>query len=79
MHSSYIDLNELESMGVFSKNKSSDPNKYKTYNEFAEAQVAKFPEIMLAFMQYEGGDDAMFYLQLIWMSDFYKAKKKQVV
>ena len=77
--SSYIDLDKLESYGVFDNAKPTDPSKFGSYNEYTADQVSKFPEILLAFMQYEGGDDAMYYLQLIWMDDFYKSKKNMVV
>ena len=77
--SSYIDLEKLEAFTAFNTAKPSDPNKFKTYNDYTADQVGKFPKIVLAFMQYDGGEDAMFYLQLIWMSDFYKARKKQSV
>ena len=77
--SSYIDLEKLEAFTALNTTKPSDPNMFRSYNDYAADQVDQFPEILLAFMQYDGGDDAMFYLQLIWMSDFYKARKKQSV
>ena len=76
--SQHIDLNKLEAYSTLNNDKLADLTKFNSYNEYTADQVSKFPEIFLAFMQYEGGDDAMFYLQLIWMNDFYEGKKNLV-
>lgn len=77
--SKYLDFTKLANYGIFDSPSLDEAAEFKTYNSYARSQVDKFPEILMAFMQYDGGDDAMFYLQLIWMSDFCKAKKKQAV
>ena len=77
--SKYLDFTKLASYGIFDNTALEEAATFKTYNSYASYQVERFPEILTAFMQYEGGDDAMFYLQLIWMSDYSKSRKKMAV
>jgi hypothetical protein len=49
---------------------------FKTYNEYAAHKIKSLPDIMLSFLQYEGGDDAIYYMQLVWMEDYHLAHKK---
>lgn len=77
--SKYLDFSKLANYGIFDNTALEEAATFKTYNSYASYQVERFPEILMAFMQYEGGDDAMFYLQLIWMSDYAKSRKKMAV
>ena len=77
--SKYLDFLNLVEGGVFDPTSLEEAAEFKTYNEYAEHQVDKFPEILMAFLQYDTGEDSMFYLQLVWMHDYFKGKKKQAV
>lgn len=77
--SKYLEFLNLVESGVFDPTNLEEAAEFKTYNEYAEYQVNKFPEILMAFMQYDTGEDSMFYIQLVWMHDYFKGKKKQAV
>ena len=70
-----LDLSKISKSGFFDSN----PANYKTYNEYVADQVETLPEIIMALFEYEGGDDVLFYIQLAWMNDFYKSRKKLVM
>jgi hypothetical protein len=72
---SYLSLDKLSSVYLLD----TESTKRACYNEYVADQVREISDIILAFLQYEGGDDALFYMQLLWMDDFYKSKKNMVV
>jgi hypothetical protein len=65
--SNYVMDSALQDVDIFS---------FKTYNEYAAHKIIGLPDVMLSFLQYEGGDDAIYYMQLVWMEDYHLAHKK---
>jgi|10_taG_2_1085330.scaffolds.fasta_scaffold00201_38 hypothetical protein len=56
-----------------------DPKKFKTYNEFVAANIKSFPEHLIILLPYEGGENALHVLQVVWMRDFWKGQKNLTV
>jgi hypothetical protein len=68
-------LDQLSKLTLTSDQENIDFAKFKSYNDYAAYQVKKLPEIMLTFLQYDGGDEAMYYMQLTWMEDYWSLRK----
>lgn len=77
--SKYLDFLALVEGGIFDPAQLQEAAEFDSYNEYVAHQVEQFPEIMMTFLQYDVEDSSMFYLQLIWLSDYHKAKKKRAV
>jgi hypothetical protein len=71
-------IEQISNYALSSNHESIDTSKFKTYNEYVAHKINTMPDIMLAFLQYEGGADAIYYMQLVWMEDWFRYGKKTV-
>ena len=68
-------LDQLNKFNLNFGQESIDFTRFKSYNDYAAYQVKKLPEILLTFLQYDGGDEAMYYMQLTWMEEYWSLRK----
>jgi len=58
---------------------STEPEDFKTYNDFVEAKVKDLPDYLVILLPTDGGPETLQMVQIVWINDFWKSRKKLVV
>ena len=53
-----------------------EPEDFKTYNEFVEAKIKELPDHLIMLLPTEGGEETLHAVQIIWINEFWRSRKK---